>query len=332
VAQNILTIAKVAGLIAIVACGFLAGDVELTDWSVPTEWGWGSLALIIVLYAYGGWNDAAFVAAEVRERRRNIPRALICGIGAITIIYLLINLAYVLGLGFNNVQAPSSLPALLLDKVLGKHGALAMRVIVMASALGALNGLVFAGSRVYAALGNDHRLFGFLGHWRPGAGTPILALIMQALITLGFALLFGTEQGHQAINRFLDGFNETATTWMQKVSDEWVVRVDYAPDWSERDAFDKLVSHSAPAFWLFFLLAGLSLFRLREKNPTLVRPFSVPWYPLVPIIFCNMCAYMLYRSIIYIEWRTVFVVVLLLVGVPLYWLSQALGVPRRFED
>jgi APA family basic amino acid/polyamine antiporter len=331
-AQNILTLAKVIGLIAIVVCGFLAAKPEQTDWSAPTAWGWESLALIIVLYAYGGWNDAAFVAAEVRERRRNIPRALMYGIGAITVIYILINVAYLLGLGFTNVRAPSSLPARLLNEVLGENGALAMRVIVMVSALGALNGLIFAGSRVYAALGNDHRLFGFLGYWRPGAGAPILALIVQALITIGFAVLFGTEQGHQAINRFLDSFNETGTALIQKITEGWVVKIEYSPDWSERDAFEKLVTHSSPAFWLFFLLTGFALFRLRELNPTLPRPFSVPWYPLVPIIFCNMCVYMLYRSTIYIEGRIVFVVALLLVGVPLYWLSQALGVPRRDKE
>ena len=79
--------------------------------------------------------------------------------------------------------------------------------------------------------------------------------------------------------------------------------------------------------WAFLV----ALFKLRELNPTLERPFSVPWFPLVPIIFCNMCVYMLYRSTIYIEWRTLFVVVLLLIGVPLYLLSQALGEPRRTE-
>jgi amino acid transporter len=283
------------------------------------------------MYAYGGWNDAAFVAAEVRDRRRNIPLSLMLGIGIITVIYVLINFAYVLGLGFENVRAPSSLPARLLEEVLGGNAAMAMRAIIMTSALGAVNGLIFTGSRVYAALGNDHRLFGFLGHWRPGRGAPILALIVQALITLGLVLLFGTQQGHDGINRFLDGLNTTLSGLIQNVSPDYEVRIEYARTWSPRDAFGELVSHSAPAFWLFFLLAGFSLFKLRELNPTLERPFSVPWFPLIPIIFRNMCVYMLYRSVIYIEWRTLFVVALLLVGVPLYLFSQVLGVPKRSE-
>jgi hypothetical protein len=105
-----------------------------------------------------------------------------------------------------------------------------------------------------------------------------------------------------------------------------VIHIEYAATWVPRDAFGQLVTHSAPAFWLFFLLTGFSLFALREKNPG-ARPFSVPWYPLVPFIFCNMCVYMLYQSTIYIEWRALFVVVLLLLGLPFYWLSQALGEP-----
>jgi amino acid transporter len=339
-AQNILTAAKAIGLIAIIVCGLALVRPEeggQTDWTFPAtlgDLGWDSLAIILVLYAFGGWNDVSFVAAEVREPQRNIPRALLLGIGAITVIYLLVNLAYIVGLGFANARTPGelNLPTRLLHQAMGANGVLAMRVIIMVSALGALNGLTFAGSRVYATLGNDHRLFGFLGHWTPGRGAPILALLAQAIITLGLVLLFGTEKGHQMVSDSIAWINSTLTSVASKVNEAWEVRIDYTTEWRPYDAFDKLVSHSAPAFWLFFLLAGFSLFRLRDQNPNQPRPFSVPWYPLVPMIFCAMCVYMLYRSIIYIEWRTLFVVALLLVGVPLYLLSQALGEPQRASD
>lgn len=330
-AQNILTVAKVVGLGAILVCGFLNMDTAATDWSWPAtaaDWSWGSLALILVLYAYGGWNDAAFVAAEVRDQKRNIPLALLLGIGSITLVYVLINLAYILGLGFGAASRPGSLPTQLLTQALGENGGKAMAVIIMVSALGAVNGLVFTGSRVYAVVGQDHRLFGFLGHWRPGAGAPIVALILQAVITMGMILLFGTAKGSTAINGFLEMLNSSLTSIVALFDADMVVHIDYPQEWKPRDAFGALVSHSAPAFWFFFLLAGFSLFRLREKNPHIERPFSVPWYPLVPIVFCNMCVYMLYRSVIYIEWRTMFVVVLLLLGIPLYWLSQAMGTPQ----
>jgi amino acid transporter len=334
IAQNVLTLAKVVGLVGILVCGFLFMDPSLTDWSLPqgtSDLGWDSLALILVLYAYGGWNDAAFVAAEVREPRRNVPRALLFGIGIITLIYVLINLAFIMGLGFDKARQRGSLPALLLESALGDEAAKAMRVIVMVAALGAVNGLVFTGSRVYATLGKDHRLFGFLGGWAPGKGAPILALLLQAVITLAFVLLFGTEQGHTGINNFLNWLNARLTGVANWFHEDYVVRIDYAATWVPRDAFEQLVTHSAPAFWLFFLLTGFSLFVLREKNPG-ARPFSVPWYPLVPLIFCNTCVYMLYKSTVYIEWRALFVVVLLLLGLPFYWLSQSLGEPHPNKD
>jgi amino acid transporter len=334
IAQNILSVAKALGLIAIVVCGLMIAKPDETNWQRPAilgEWGWGSLALILVLYAYGGWNDVSFVAGEVREPQRNIPRALLFGIGAIVLIYLLVNFAFVLGLGFEGVKQPGSLPARVLNEALGEFGATAMRVIVMVSALGAVNGLIFAGSRVYATLGADHRLFGFLGYWQPGKGSPVLAVLLQAIITLALVLLFGTEQGHDAINRFLDWLNQFLTAVASKINEAWTVNIEYVREWRPRQAFGELVSHSSPAFWLFFLLTGFSLFRLRDKNPTLSRPFSVPLYPLVPMIFCAMCVYMLYTSTEYIGWRVLFVVVLLFLGVPLYLFSQALGVRSSSE-
>lgn len=338
-AQNILSVSKVVGLIAIVISGFMHMKPDATDWTFPDEiqgLGWGALAIILVLYAYGGWNDAAFVAAEVRDRRRNIPLALMLGIGAITFIYVLINVAFILGLGFDVArQLPrdvdGGLPEMLLRTALGNQGALAMNVIIMASALGAVNGLVLTGSRVYATLGRDHRLFGFLGGWRPGKRSPIMALLLQAIITVTFILLFGTEKGHAAINEFLENLNGLLTSIAKKLNEDWVVAITYPREWSPRQAFGELVTHSSPAFWLFFLLTGFSLFVLREKNPSLERPFSVPWYPILPIIFCNMCVYMLYQSTVFIGWRVLFPIALLLLGLPLYGLSQLLGVPRSEE-
>src|SRR5262249_61228377 len=117
------------------------------DWRVESrppefpEFGWGTLAIILVLYAYGGWNDSAFVAAEVRNRRRNIPLALILGVGAITLIYLLVNAAYLMGLGFETARSNFELPALLLKNAWGETGEKAISILIMISALGAVNGL-----------------------------------------------------------------------------------------------------------------------------------------------------------------------------------------------
>src|SRR5436853_332695 len=75
------------------------------------DFGWLSISLILVMFAYGGWNDAAFVAAEVRDPRRNIPRALILGVGIIIVVYLLVNAAYIQGLGFDTLLGFTNAPA-----------------------------------------------------------------------------------------------------------------------------------------------------------------------------------------------------------------------------
>ena len=111
--QNLLTAAKVIGLAGIVIAGFGWGTEDA--WYYTPKPGFddrglplpviGSLAIIFVMYAYGGWNDAAFVAAEVRDPKRNIPRALFIGVAIIVVVYLAVNAAYINGLGWDEVIA-----------------------------------------------------------------------------------------------------------------------------------------------------------------------------------------------------------------------------------
>src|SRR5690606_23626771 len=103
----------------------------------------------------GGWNDAAYVAAEVREPRRNLPRALLLGTLLITVVYLLINAAFLVGLGFAEVSASRAVAVDLLRGTFGAGGATVISVLVMISALSAVNALIFTGSRVHATLGRD---------------------------------------------------------------------------------------------------------------------------------------------------------------------------------
>ena len=84
--------------------------------------------------------------------------------------------------------------------------------------------------------------------------------------------------------------------------------------WNPDDAFETLFSHGAPVFWFFFLLTGLSLFVLRYKDPYRERPFTVPGYPVLPLIFCAMCVYMLYRSTIFVKQGSLFAAALVLVA------------------
>jgi amino acid transporter len=223
----------------------------------------------------------------VRDPRRNLPRALVLGTLAVTLIYLLVNLAYLAGLGFDGARAVGPTPAALLEPVLGTAGAGAMNALIMIAVLGAISGMIFTGARIFSEMGADHRLFAPLGWWSPRWRTPVWSLLFQALLSIGM-----------------------------------VVGVSVV--WRSRDGFNQLLRCSAPVFWLFFLLTGLALFVLRRRDRDVERPFRVPLYPLAPLLFCGWCGFMLYGSLREARSEALIGLALLLAGVPLYLLSRCL--------
>ncbi|MCI0462566.1 MAG: amino acid permease [Gemmataceae bacterium] len=273
--------------------------------------------MILIMLAYGGWNDAAFVAAEVRDRDRNLPRALLWGIAIIALIYVLVNGAYVFGLGAERVDESAQVAAdtlALLPEEVGTYGQIIMSILVMIAALGAVNGLIYTSSRIYATLGADYSLFAPLGKWSRGLGTPVWSLLLQMLITLSMLVMVGTTQGQGWLN---DGL-----TWLgfQPVT-EWHI-----------GGFFPLLKCSAPIFWLFFLMAGLALFTLRINEPHVERPFRVPLFPIVPLLFCATCGYMLWSGIRFAGQLGVVGALLVLVGLPFYILARRSNLAADRDD
>jgi APA family basic amino acid/polyamine antiporter len=287
--QNVLTAAKVIGLGGVLVVGFAAGEpgVSATGGKAPVADASGSpslaTAMVLVLLTYGGWNDAAFVAAEVRGGPRRIARALLLGTSLITLLYLLLNAAFLWGLGFERARQSSAIASDLLQQALGPWWARAIAVLVMVSALGAVNGMLFSGARVYASLGSDHPIFAWLGRLHPRTQAPWGALLIQSAISLAMIGVVGTPAGRAGVNE--------ALRWagMKQV------------EWSDRGGFEVLTVVATPVFWLFFLLCGLCVFVLRQRDPQRERPFRVPLYPEVPLLFCGICAYMIYAGIAYAQ-------------------------------
>lgn len=309
-AQNILTVAKVVGLAAITGTGIYLGlssnsaEPELAK-TVSQSGSMPGLAMVFVLYAFGGWNDAAFVAAEVKEPGRNIPRALLFGTLGILILYLLINAAYLWGLGYAGLLESPTPAATLLGNAWGAPGQKMISLIVMISSLGAINGLILTGSRVNVRLGMDHRLFALLARWNHRVNAPLFSLLTQGIISVLMIVLVGTGMGQQLLEFPFQFFQWDIIDWDQ-----------YA------GGFDTLLAATAPLFWLFFLLTGLSLILLRFQAPDLPRPFRVPLYPITPLLFCGTSVYMLYSSISYAWGLALPGLIPILIGVPLYWLNR----------
>ncbi len=306
--QNALTLIKVVGLAAIVLAGIISGGSEVPPPTEPLDSGFGfGVAMILVLYAYGGWNDAAFVAAEIREPQKSIPRALILGVGFILLVYLLVNFAYVHVLGFEGVRS-SRTPAADVMKAVGWtfRGFDAISLLVMFSALGALNGLILTGSRVYSALGKDHPVFAWLGRRNEAGRFPIWSMLAQAMVTLMMIVAVGTAYGRDRIDVALSYVGMSAIPWDDKFS----------------GGFDALVAVTAPLFWSFFLLTGVALFVLRIKDRETPRPFRVPGFPVLPIAFCLMCIWMLNKSIAWVGGLAFVGVIPLLFGLPLFVMDR----------
>jgi amino acid transporter len=306
--QNVLSVAKIVGLAGIIVAGFGWGGgwtAESSSDAIATSN--IPFAMVLVLLTYGGWNDAAYVAAEVRDGNRNVPRALLLGIAIITVLYLLVNGAYLYGLGFAGARGANAIAASVLALPLGSFGEKAMCLVVMTSALGTINGLIFSGSRVYATLGTDHPLFAWLGRWQTRSGAPAGAILIPAVIGVGMMAVVGTATGREMVDNLL-------------------VRLGVeAPAWEGHGGFETLLKCTAPVFWVFFLATGLSLFVLRFKDRGRERPFSVPLFPLVPLIFCCTCAYMIKSGIDYAGKFALIGGGLLVVGLPLYWLSRRMA-------
>lgn len=282
--QNTLTLAKLAGLALIVAAGaWLFGSNDSAARPAQVEAGnpnYG-LALVFVLYAFGGWSDAAFVAAEVRNVRRNMPRALILGLGSITAFYLLVNLAYIGGLGHEGVCASSTPAAELLQRAWGPIGEATVSLIVMLSTLGAMNGMLYSGSRLTASLGDDHRVLRFLGGWDTARGTPVRALLGIGGLSLLLVWLVGTSSGKLTL--------ESLVHWTG----------DRTFDWNPGgDGFDMLVAGAAPTFWMFFCLTAAAVPVLRIREPDVERPFRCG-VAVTPAILGATSVYMLWSSLAY---------------------------------
>ncbi|HEX4413940.1 MAG TPA: amino acid permease, partial [Lacipirellulaceae bacterium] len=219
-AQNALTATKVVGLGGIVIAAALtstsAASSSAPRVAVPATSGPNlGLALVFVLYAYGGWQHAAYVAAEVRNQRRNLPRALTFGIVGISLIYLVVNAGYLHALGFETARRAITPAADVLEHSCGAWAAKAISTLVMLSALGAINGMILTGTRIYAVWGADYPALKWLSTWNERRATPITAIALQAIIALTLVFLVGTAAGQNAFDVALNRVGLSSLPWQK---------------------------------------------------------------------------------------------------------------------
>lgn len=261
-AQNALTVVEVAGVLAVACAGvFAAGaptPVPPLFSSTPPP-GMFGLAMVFVLLTYGGWNEAAYISAELTGGRRAIVRALLASLAIVAAAYVAVNVALVHGLGLGGLAASKTPASDVVGLAWGPLAARLLGVFVAVAALTSINATMIVGARTNYAMGRDWPALRWLGGWHATRGVPLAAHVVQALIALAL-VAFGAY---------------------------------------EHDGFEAMVEFTAPVFWAFLLLVGVSLFVSRARDRDAERPFRVPLYPLTPLVFCAACAYLFYSSVAY---------------------------------
>jgi amino acid transporter len=203
-AQNILTIIEVLGVIAIIVTGFMVNagtSAEVQEVTKTPSFGAASLAIIFVLLTYGGWNEAAYVSAEAVDQRRGIFKALLLGIGTVTVLYLLVNLALLHAFGVQKMGQSSAIASDLFDLAYGRNSAVIFSAIVVFSCLNSINATIIFGSRSSYALGQDWKLFSWIGHWDK-SGAPRKAIFLQCVIAL--SLIFGASFARESFESVVE--------------------------------------------------------------------------------------------------------------------------------
>jgi basic amino acid/polyamine antiporter, APA family len=189
-ALALLGVAVVALAFGDPAHGAFAGAIVFT----PTTWGGFGVALIAVLWAYDGWADLTFMAGEVKEPGRTLPRALLGGTLAILVIYLAANTAYFYVLPLADMATSKLVAADAAIRIFGQAGASIIAGLVLLSTFGSLNGSMMTGPRILWAMADDDLLFRPIARVHPRFRTPHVAIVVAALLGIGYVSIRSFEQ------------------------------------------------------------------------------------------------------------------------------------------
>ena len=246
---NVLVLAKIAALAALILGGFLLARRAQTPTVAGPPFPGGSgpiafgAALIPILFTYGGWQSANLVAEEMREPGRTLPRALVAGTVVVILVYLSVNVVYLAALTREGLAATTTPAAEAVRRIFGPGADRLIAAAITVSAFGFLDLTLLAQTRIYYAMGADRLFFEGLGRIHPRFQTPSLAIVLQA--AWGVVLVL------------------TGT---------------YA------DLVDSVVFGD----WIFFTLTVAAVFLFRRRYPLEARSpgsFRTPGYPWFPGFF-----------------------------------------------
>jgi APA family basic amino acid/polyamine antiporter len=312
--QNLFTVTKTGALLALIVVGLALGwnasavSVNFGDLWAPrgleevvpglsAATAFGLFVALCVsqtgsLFSSDAWNNITFTAGEVRNPRRNLALALGLGTGLVIALYLLANVAYLVTLPLEVIQRKNAPPVgtEMLKHVFPGAGEALMAVAIMISTFGCTNGLILAGARAYYAMARDGLFFRPAGRLN-AARVPAWGLALQ-----------GAWAALLVLPRTYDG-----------------AKGEYG------NLYNDLLDYIISAALLFYALTILGLFRLRATRPDAPRPYRAVGYPVVPALYVAGAATLVAVLVVYRPMTTWPGLVLVLLGVPVYYLWR----PRR---
>ena len=314
--QNVFTSMKIGSLLGVIAIGVLVGwkaavvkanfgqawtpqgfTMAAPGLSPVTTFGMFvalCTAQIGALYAADAWNNITFTAGEVRNPTRNVPLSLTLGTLIVIGLYIFANFAYVVVLPFSEIQrAPSDrVAATMLQAIFPSIGPTLIAVAIMIAAFGCMNALILSGARAYYAMSLDGLFFKSASVLNR-ANVPSVALVMQGLWA---AVLLSIRTYDPATNTY-------------------------------GNLYSNLLDYIISAALIFYILTIAALFRLRAIRPNAERPYKAFGYPIVPAIYLISAVVILAVLFVYRAATTIPGVVIVLIGVPVYFLFKYQNTP-----
>lgn len=254
-----ITALKVGGIVLIIVgaaaigrgdlSGLTAVSTSFQASTVHDRFAAFGTSLIFVMFCYSGWNAAAYIAGEIQDPQRNLPRALLLGTATVLILYLGLNAVYFYGAGVEGLAGKVEVGLVAARGLFGPVGVTLVTLVLTVSILASASAMTIAGPRVYYALGRDFHLFRFLAAVSPSTSAPTTALLLQGLVTSVIIVIGRVDQIQQYA-----GFTLS----------------------------------------LFASLAVSCVIVLRLREPNLLRPFRTWGYPLAPLLFVAVSAWMMF--------------------------------------
>jgi APA family basic amino acid/polyamine antiporter len=315
--QNVFTTAKTGALIGLIILGIivglksgagaenfshfwtLRGNLQEVGPGLTAAVAFGLFVGICVaqtnsLFSADAWNNITFTAGEVKDPRRNVPLSLALGTILVITLYLLANVAYLAALPWDAIQnAPSDRVATETANVIFPGaGATIMAVAIMISTFGCNNGLILAGARAYYAMARDGLFFRKVGHLNKNH-VPAWGLIIQGI-------------------------------WAAALVLPRTVKTDAAGNVTGYgNLYGNLLDYVISAALIFYILTITGIFVLRRKQPNAERPYKAFGYPIVPVLYIIGATVILAVLFIYQTATTWPGLIIVLTGVPIYFLWRA---------